>query len=68
MIVTINKCIAKMIKKNNFKIVIGGDGAVGKTTLSERLVGTLKKEEDRLMTCGIEFHNLKVCEKNSLQG
>jgi GTPase SAR1 family protein len=37
------------------KIVVGGEGAVGKTTLCHRLTGQLKKEEERLMTYDIEL-------------
>ena len=44
----------------NCKIIIAGDGAVGKTTISQRLTGSLKTEEDRLMTCGIDFHSLQI--------
>jgi small GTP-binding protein len=46
-------------RKNICKIVVSGDGAVGKTTLCHRLTGELKKYENRLMTCGVEFHDLK---------
>ena len=47
-------------KKKVCKIVVGGDGAVGKTTLCSRLAGTLEHEREMLMTCGVEFHDLKV--------
>lgn len=46
-------------RKKVCKIVVGGDGAVGKTTLCHRLTGELRKNEERLMTCGVEFHDLK---------
>ena len=42
--------IENYVRKNYFKIVIGGDGAVGKTTLSKRLTGTIKADERIEMT------------------
>ena len=44
----------------NIKIVIGGDGAVGKTTLMQRLVGSLEEIEKVKMTAGIEIHTIIV--------
>ena len=52
--------IENYVRKNYFKIVIGGDGAVGKTTLSKRLTGTIKADENIEMTPGIDFHSLKI--------
>ncbi|MBD3227018.1 MAG: GTP-binding protein [Candidatus Lokiarchaeota archaeon] len=52
--------VIEPLEKKVGKIVIAGDGAVGKTTIAQRLAGTLKLEEDRNMTCGIEFHSLKL--------
>ncbi len=48
------------IKKNFFKIVICGDGAVGKTTISKKLTGRLSSEEKIEMTPGIDFHGLML--------
>ena len=58
----------KKKKGNPIKIIIAGNGAVGKTTLSERLAGTIKEDEDREMTCGIEFHDLNIVNDSLLQG
>lgn len=52
--------IEKYIRKNAFKVVIAGDGAVGKTTIAKRLSGTLKIEEKINMTPGVDFHNMVV--------
>ncbi len=52
--------IENYVRKNYFKIVIGGDGAVGKTTLSKRLTGTIKADENIEMTPGVDFHSLKI--------
>lgn len=54
------------VRKNYFKIILAGDGAVGKTTLSKRLTGTLKKNERIEMTPGVDFHILKI-KKNVIQ-
>lgn len=51
----------KMIQKNNtLKIVIAGDGATGKTTISKRLAGKFNDKEDISMTFGIDFHTLEI--------
>ena len=55
-----NNSSKKDFNSHNCKIIIAGDGAVGKTTISQRLTGSLKAEEDRLMTCGIDFHSLQI--------
>jgi len=52
--------IENYVRKNYFKIVIGGDGAVGKTTLSKRLTGTIKADERIEMTPGLDFYCLKI--------
>jgi small GTP-binding protein len=55
-----NNSSKNQTSNHNCKIVIAGDGAVGKTTISQRLTGSLKADEDRLMTCGIDFHSLQI--------
>ena len=65
---TINNFTPKIFTRKNYKIVIAGDGAVGKTTFSQRLAGTLKEEEDRFMTCGIDFHSLKIIDDDPIFG
>ncbi|MFX1394450.1 MAG: Rab family GTPase [Promethearchaeota archaeon] len=52
--------IENYVRKNYFKIILAGDGAVGKTTLSKRLTGTLKRDERIQMTPGVDFHSLKI--------
>ncbi len=47
------------------KILIAGDGATGKTTISKKLAGTLTNQDDLIMTPGIDFHTLKMSQKNS---
>jgi small GTP-binding protein len=47
--------------------VIAGDGAVGKTTIAQRLAGTLQLDEERHMTCGLEFHDLKISDNGNLK-
>lgn len=50
-----------MIQKNNtLKIVIAGDGATGKTTISKRLAGKFSNKDDISMTFGIDFHTLEI--------
>jgi len=46
--------------KKVVKIVVAGDGAVGKTTLSQRLSGTLNLECDRRTTPGLDVHTIEV--------
>ena len=58
----IKQSVSNMFKKNIYKVVVGGEGAVGKTTICQRLAGTLEREKDRLMTIGVDFHNLKIKE------
>ena len=52
--------VERYTKKNFLKIVIGGEGGVGKTSLSKRLTGKLNEEEILEMTPGIDFHHLKI--------
>ena len=52
--------IDKYIKKETFKIVIAGDGAVGKTSTAKRLAGNLKVNESLKMTPGIDFQSVKI--------
>ncbi len=47
-------------KKSIAKIILCGDGAVGKTTLAQNLTGTLNLNEERKMTPGIDVHLLKT--------
>lgn len=47
------------------KILIAGDGATGKTTISKKLNGTLKEQQELIMTPGIDFHTLEISEDNS---
>ena len=47
------------VRKNAFKVVVGGDGAVGKTTVGKRISGNFN-DENINMTPGVEFHNLKI--------
>ena len=48
------------VRKNAFKIVIAGDGAVGKTTVGKRISGNFNINENVDMTPGVGFHNLKI--------
>ena len=52
--------VDKYVRKNFFKIVIGGEGGVGKTTFSKRLTGKLEADEILEMTPGVDFHSLKI--------
>ncbi|MBN1800792.1 MAG: GTP-binding protein [Candidatus Lokiarchaeota archaeon] len=56
---TVNKQKMDLCYKKIFKVVVGGEGAVGKTTLCERLAGKLGKEMDKTMTIGIDFHDIR---------
>lgn len=50
-----------IVKKNFLKVVICGDGAVGKSTICKRLAGTLHGEvEDTKMTRGLDIHSFHV--------
>ncbi len=46
------------VRKNAFKIVVAGDGAVGKTTVGKRISGN--SFENLTMTPGVDFHNFKI--------
>ena len=46
------------VRKNAFKVVVAGDGAVGKTTVGKRISGN--SFENLTMTPGVDFHNLKI--------
>lgn len=48
------------VKKNHFKLIIGGEGAVGKTTVCKRLTKKLEDDEMLEITLGIDFHSLKI--------
>jgi small GTP-binding protein len=52
--------IDKYIKKDSFKIVIAGDGAVGKTSTAKRLAGNLNINEELQMTPGIDFQSVTI--------
>jgi small GTP-binding protein len=52
--------MSKIIKNKVLKIVIAGDGATGKTTISKRLSGKLNNNENISMTFGIDFHTLEI--------
>lgn len=52
--------VENFVKKNHFKVVIGGEGGVGKTTFSKRLTGKLEADEILEMTPGVDFHSLKI--------
>ena len=49
--------------KTPIKIVIGGAGSVGKTTLCKRLKGVLDTQNLPSMTPGIEIHQMAIDEK-----
>ncbi|MHA1803399.1 MAG: Rab family GTPase [Promethearchaeota archaeon] len=53
-----------MSTKTWLKIVLCGDGGVGKTTIAQKLTGTLDLSKNREMTVGIDFHHLKISEEN----
>lgn len=57
---TINKIMREVSNKKTCKIVLAGEGAVGKTTISKRLVGTLEENDSTQMTCGIDYHTLEI--------
>ncbi|TFG07091.1 MAG: GTP-binding protein [Promethearchaeota archaeon] len=52
--------IQDYIRKNALKVVIGGDGAVGKTTIAKRLSGKFKVSSKIEMTPGVDFHSMIV--------
>ncbi|MFX1445807.1 MAG: Rab family GTPase [Promethearchaeota archaeon] len=52
--------IDKYLKKEAFKIVIAGDGAVGKTSTAKRLAGNLNVNEILSMTPGIDFQSVQI--------
>ncbi|MBD3194834.1 MAG: GTP-binding protein [Candidatus Lokiarchaeota archaeon] len=56
--------VKQLSDKKVFKIVIAGDGATGKTTISKRLNGSLNSEEKLQMTTAIEFHSFEITEKD----
>lgn len=53
------------MNKPNLKLVIAGDGAAGKTTISKKLSGTLQDHNELTMTTGIDFHTLDVSDKTN---
>lgn len=57
---TINKIMREVSNQKTCKIVLAGEGAVGKTTISKRLVGTLEENDSTQMTCGIDYHTLEI--------
>lgn len=50
--------------KKIIKIVLCGDGAVGKTTLAQRLSGTLNLDINRRTTPGLDVHTVEFKEEN----
>ena len=52
--------VDKFVRKNYFKLVIGGEGATGKSTFCKRLTGKLKADDILEMTPGVDFHSLKI--------
>ncbi len=52
--------LSEYIRKSAFKIVICGDGGVGKTAIGKRLTGRFNKEENLKMTPGVDFHSMKI--------
>lgn len=52
--------VERYIRKEAFKIVIAGDGAVGKTSTAKRLAGNLNISEELQMTPGIDFQNVTI--------
>ena len=59
----VEKTMKKHLNKT-YKVVVAGDGAVGKTTISQRITGVLQEEEERFMTRGVDFHSLQVIDEN----
>jgi small GTP-binding protein len=56
--------VEELSDKKCLKIVIAGDGATGKTTISKRLNGTFRSDEELSMTTGLDFHTLEITEKD----
>ncbi|TXT62600.1 MAG: GTP-binding protein Der [Promethearchaeota archaeon] len=56
--------VEELSDKKVLKIVIAGDGATGKTTISKRLNGTFRSDEELSMTTGLDFHTLEITEKD----
>jgi len=54
------------VRKNSFKILICGNGAVGKTTIGKKISGNFNANENIEMTTGIEFHNLTIPSKEPI--
>ncbi len=52
--------INDVARKNAFKIVVCGDGAVGKTTIGKRISDKFDIDENIKMTPGVDFHNLTI--------
>lgn len=48
------------VKKDVFKVVMGGDGAVGKTCLAYKLAGTFNNNGEIKMTPGLDIHTMGV--------
>jgi len=56
--------IEELSDKKVLKIIIAGDGATGKTTISKKLNGTFNSEEELHMTTGIDSHTLEITQKD----
>jgi small GTP-binding protein len=52
--------------KHPVKVVIGGAGAIGKTTLCKRLTGDLDQENLPTMTPGVEIHKFECKDENNI--
>ncbi len=52
--------LEQQIKTKTCKILLGGDGFVGKTTMCKRLEGNLNSRKPTHFTCGIDLHHMKV--------